>query len=129
MNLSEERTTTIEKQKSKIRDRYKGDSPELIKLIPAKEETSIFDDSTQLRVAVYARVSTGDPRQTSSYELQKNYYEDFVMHHPNWTLVNIYADEGISGTSLKHRDQFKLMIEHCRKGMIDLNNMKEQTFS
>ena len=35
MNLSEERTTTIEKQKSKIRDRYKGDSPELIKLIPA----------------------------------------------------------------------------------------------
>ena len=98
MNLSEERITTIEKQKSKIRDRYKGDSPELIKLIPAKEETSIFDDSTQLRVAVYARVSTGDPRQTS-------------------------------GTSLKHRDQFKLMIEHCRKGMIDLNNMKEQTFS
>ncbi len=120
MNLSEERSKTIEQQKSKIRDRYKGDNPDLIKVIPANEEASIFDDSTQLRVAVYARVSTGDPRQTSSYELQKNYYEDFVMHHPNWTLVNIYADEGISGTSLKHREQFKLMIEDCKKGLIDL---------
>ena len=120
MNLSEERSETIEKQKSKIRDRYKGVAPELIKVIPATEETSIFDEDAQLRVAVYARVSTGDPRQTSSYELQKNYYEDFVMHHPNWTLVNIYADEGISGTSLKHREQFKLMIEHCRQGKIDL---------
>ena len=60
MNLSEERSKTIEQQKSKIRDRYKGDNPDLIKVIPANEEASIFDDSTQLRVAVYARVSTGD---------------------------------------------------------------------
>ncbi len=120
MNLSEERTNTIEQQKSKIRDRYKGVDPDLIKVIPAHEESSIFDEDAKLRVAVYARVSTGDPRQTSSYELQKNYYEDFVMHHPNWTLVKIYADEGISGTSLKHREQFKQMIEDCKKGMIDL---------
>ena len=120
MNLSEERSDSIAQQKSRIRDRYKGVAPELIKVIPAAEETSIFDEDAQLRVAVYARVSTGDPRQTSSYELQKNYYEDFVMHHPNWTLVNIYADEGISGTSLKHREQFKQMIEHCRQGKIDL---------
>ena len=120
MNISEERSSTIEQQKSKIRDRYKGVDPNLIKVIPANEESSIFDEDAQLRVAVYARVSTGDPRQTSSYELQKNYYEDFVMHHPNWTLVKIYADEGISGTSLKHREQFKQMIEDCKKGLIDL---------
>ncbi|MBR1643398.1 MAG: recombinase family protein [Butyrivibrio sp.] len=120
MNFSEERSKTIEQQKSKIRDRYKGVDPDLIKVIPANEESSIFDEDAKLRVAVYARVSTGDPRQTSSYELQKNYYEDFVMHHPNWTLVKIYADEGISGTSLKHREQFKLMIEDCKKGLIDL---------
>lgn len=120
MNTSEERSSTIEQQKSKIRDRYKGVAPDLIQVIPAYEEASIFDEDAQLRVAVYARVSTGDPRQTSSYELQKNYYEDFVMHHPNWTLVNIYADEGISGTSLKHRDEFKRMIEDCKKGLIDL---------
>lgn len=51
------------------------------------------------KVAIYVRVSTDDPRQTTSYELQKKYYEEFVNHHPNWTLVHIYADEGISGTS------------------------------
>ena len=120
MNTSEERAKTIDEQKAKIRDRYKGVSPDLIKVIPANEEASIFDESIKLRVAVYARVSTGDPRQTSSYELQKNHYEDFVMQHPNWTLVKIYADEGISGTSLKHRDQFIQMIEDCKKGLIDL---------
>ncbi len=43
---------------------------------------------------MYARVSTDNVQQTSSYELQKKYYEDFVLHHPNWTLVKIYADEG-----------------------------------
>jgi DNA invertase Pin-like site-specific DNA recombinase len=51
-------------------------------------------------VGIYARVSTDDVRQTTSYELQKKYYEDFVVQHPNWELVEIYADEGISGTSL-----------------------------
>lgn len=120
MNTAEERSTTIEQQKEKIRNRYKGVAPELITIIPANEEASIFDENVKLRVAVYARVSTGDPRQTSSYELQKNHYEDFVMHHPNWTLVKIYADEGISGTSLKHRDQFIQMIDDCKKGLIDL---------
>ena len=65
---------------------------------------------------MYARVSTDNVQQTSSYELQKKYYEDFVVHHPNWTLVKIYADEGISGTSLAHRDEFNSMIADCRSG-------------
>ena len=71
-------------------------------------------------MAVYARVSTDDPRQTSSYELQKNHYQDVVNKNPNWMLVEIYADEGISGTSLQHRDAFKKMIEDCEAGKIDL---------
>ena len=61
-----------------------------------------------------------DVRQTTSYELQKKYYEEFVTRHPNWTLVNIYADEGISGTSLKHRDEFNRMIADCKAGKIDM---------
>lgn len=72
------------------------------------------------RVAVYARVSTDDPNQTSSYELQKNHYQDVVNSHMNWVLVDIYADEGISGTSLKHRDAFIRMINDCKAGKIDL---------
>lgn len=78
------------------------------------------DESTTKRVAVYARVSTGDPRQTSSYELQKNCYESQVQKHPNWTLVSIYADEGLSGTSTQKRKEFNRMIEDCKAGKIDL---------
>lgn len=77
------------------------------------------DDSTPKRVAVYARVSTGDPRQTSSYELQKNYYESQVQKHPNRTLVSIYADEGLSGTSIQKRKEFNRMIQDCKTGKID----------
>ena len=80
----------------------------------------VYDNDIRQRVAVYARVSTDNVQQTSSYELQKKYYEDFVVHHPNWTLVKIYADEGISGTSLAHRDEFNSMIADCRSGKIDM---------
>ena len=89
-------------------------------MIPALPQEDIFAVENEQRVAVYARVSTDDPRQTSSYELQKNHYHDVISKSPNWKLVQIYADEGISGTSLQHRDQFKLMIEDCKQGKIDL---------
>jgi predicted site-specific integrase-resolvase len=89
-------------------------------VIPALPQEDIFAVENEQRVAVYARVSTDDPRQTSSYELQKNHYHDVISKSPNWKLVQIYADEGISGTSLQHRDQFKLMIEDCKQGKIDL---------
>ncbi len=119
MRISEEQLDKNE-QKKKIRERYKGVDQRLLKSIIADEEADVFDEEVHSRVAVYCRVSTGDPKQTSSYELQKNYYEDFVKHHPNWALVDIYADEGISGTSLKHREEFKRLIADCHAGKIDL---------
>lgn len=88
--------------------------------IPAEKQADYYDNDVHQRVAIYARVSTGDERQTTSFELQQIYYEDFVNRHPNWTLVKIYADEGISGTSLAHRDEFNNMIADCRLGKIDL---------
>lgn len=94
--------------------------PENYEFIPAKKPIDYYDNDIEQRVAVYARVSTDNVQQTSSYELQKKYYEDFVVHHPNWTLVKIYADEGISGTSLAHRDEFNSMIADCRNGKIDM---------
>lgn len=109
-----------ESQKSRIRSRYQGIDPDLLEVIPAKPQESIYDDNVYRRVAVYARVSTDDPRQTSSYELQKNYYEDYIGRHTNWELVHIYADEGISGTSLRHRDSFNQMIADCTAGKIDM---------
>ena len=106
--------------KSKIRQRYLGVDPALLDVIPAKPLEDIFASKNTQNVAVYARVSTGDPRQTSSYELQKNHYSDFISRTPNWNLVKIYADEGISGTSLNHREAFQEMIEDCKTGNIDL---------
>lgn len=85
-----------------------------------KKQADYYDNDVNQRVAIYVRVSTDDVRQTTSYELQKKYYEEFVTRHPNWTLVNIYADEGISGTSLKHRGEFNRMIADCKAGKIDM---------
>lgn len=112
--------TEKENLKKKIRERYKGIDKDTIDVIPARPPMNIYEENTILRVAVYARVSTDDPRQTSSYELQKNHYDDMVSKMPNWRLVRIYADEGISGTSLQHRDEFVQMIADCKAGKIDL---------
>lgn len=108
-----------DQQKLKIRERYKGMDTSKAEVIPAKEQPGFYAN-VKRRVAVYVRVSTDNVEQTSSYELQKNYYEDFVGKNPNWELVDIYADEGISGTSLKHRDAFNRMIKDCEEGKIDL---------
>ena len=120
MNQSEGHSISIQEQKSKIRERYRGLDPDTVECLPARPPENIYDEDRELRVAVYARVSTDDPRQTSSYELQKNHYTDFVNRHPNWKLVEIYADEGISGTSLNHRESFLRMIEDCYRGKIDM---------
>lgn len=120
MGESESKAEQTSKQKARIRERYRGVDLDKLEIIPAIEKADFYHDESEKRVAVYARVSTDDPRQTSSYELQKNYYTDFVSQHPNWHLVEIYADEGISGTSLKHRDAFNRMISDCKAGKIDL---------
>lgn len=120
MRESEELIPDVDERKRKIRERYKGVSVDELDVIPAREKENIHKIDTPRRVAVYARVSTDDPNQTSSYELQKNHYNDFVNSHPNWTLVKIYADEGISGTSLQHRDSFIEMVRDCELGKIDM---------
>ena len=120
MTEQESRSESTNLIKQKIRERYKGISEEILDVIPAKEQEDFYSSDMHKRVAVYARVSTENLNQTSSYELQKNHYEDMVNNHPNWELVEIYADEGISGTSLQHRDNFVRMINDCHEGKIDL---------
>ena len=110
-----------EEAKEKVRRRMRQTvDPDNYEYIPEKKKADYYDTDTQQRVAIYVRVSTDDIRQTTSYELQKKYYEDFVRQRPNWTLAGIYADEGISGTSLKHRDAFNRMIADAKAGKIDL---------
>jgi len=73
-----------------------------------------------LRVAGYARVSTGDPEQLTSYEAQVDYYTKLINEHPDWEFVEVYADPGLSGTSLKKRDNFNRMIADALAGKIDM---------
>lgn len=110
-----------EQAKQRIRDRIHAVVDEAdYEYFPEKKQPGYYDNDIHQRVAVYVRVSTGSVGQTTSFELQKKYYEDFVIRHPHWELVQIYADYGVSGTSLKHRDAFNQMIADCKTGMIDL---------
>lgn len=88
--------------------------------IPAREKEDIYSRNTRLRVCAYCRVSTDNDAQLTSFELQQKHYQNLVGSHPNWDLQHIYADEGISGTSLKKRDEFNAMIAACREGKYDL---------
>jgi len=72
------------------------------------------------RVAAYARVSTEQEEQQSSYTAQIEYYKGFIQSNPDWEYVDVYADEGISGTSYKKRDGFNRMIDDALNGKIDL---------
>ena len=108
-------------EKEKVRRRMRKEiDPENYEYIPESKRTDYYDNNTQQLVGIYVRVSTDDIRQTTSFELQKKYYEEFVEKHPNWTLVKIYADEGISGTSTKKRDAFNQMIADAKAGKITL---------
>ena len=87
--------------------------------IPARAKEEIYHN-TKIRVCAYCRVSTDSDAQLTSFALQKEHYQNLMNTHPNWILKHIYADEGISGTSLKKRDEFNKMIAACRAGEYDL---------
>ncbi len=80
----------------------------------------VKDKYSQKRVVAYCRVSTKQEEQLNSYEAQVGYYTDKINAEPNWKFVGIFADKGISGTSVKKRDEFNKMIRLCKKGAVDL---------
>ncbi len=71
-------------------------------------------------MAAYCRVSTDQAEQLSSYEAQVNDYTSYINNHPDYEMAGIYADEGISGTNTKKREQFNKMVEDCKAGKIDM---------
>lgn len=85
-------------------------------LFSATPETPV----TKRRVAGYARVSTDSDEQFTSYEAQIDYYTRFITARQDWTFVNVYTDEGISGTNTKKREGFNQMIADALAGKIDL---------
>ena len=122
---TKEQSPMTEKESVRWRVANAHIDPDNYVFFPAKKQVDYYDNDIPQRVAIYVRVSTDSSKQTMSYELQKKYYEEFVVQHPCWTLVKIYADEGISGTSLNHRDGFNEMIADAKEGAFDLIITKE----
>lgn len=77
------------------------------------------NEEAKKRIAAYCRGSTDSMDQKNSFITQIKYYSNYVKTHPQYELVDIYADEGIAGTSMKKRDEFRRMINDCQKGKID----------
>lgn len=73
----------------------------------------------KLRVAAYARVSSSSADQLNSFAAQNDYYHNLIRSKENWTLADIYADEGLSGTSAEKRPDFQRLIADCHRGLID----------
>ncbi len=90
--------------------------------IPARRNPTrgTAPETRRARLAAYCRVSTDQEDQLLSFENQKAYFEDYTTRHPEYVLAGLYADEGISGTNTRHRNEFNRMIADCEAGKIDV---------
>lgn len=85
-----------------------------ITMIPAKKQVGSRareDETPKLRVAAYCRVSTETDEQATSYDAQIEHYTDYIKKNPTWEFAGIYADDGISGTNTKKREEFNRLID------------------
>jgi site-specific DNA recombinase len=87
---------------------------------PTVRFNNISNLPARKRVAAYARVSTGSEEQQTSYDAQVDYYTRHIQTNPDWDYVEVYTDEGISGTSTKHREGFKRMMHDGLSGRMGL---------
>lgn len=110
--------------KNAIRDAYINGPQKEVQIIPAKRDMEAETEKKKLRVCAYCRVSTDEDTQASSYELQVQNYTRMIQENPEWEFAGIFADEGISGTSVLHREHFLEMIEKCKAGEIDLKRKR-----
>ena len=95
-----------------------------VMVIPAKRQVGNTarqqDAKPKLRVAAYCRVSTDSDEQATSYDAQVEHYTELIQKNPEWEFAGIYADDGISGTNAKKREDFNRMIDDCEAGNIDM---------
>jgi len=98
-------------------------SKEVIVIKPTKAQTK----ENRLRVAAYCRVSTDSSDQLNSFFAQMKYYTDYIRSNDNMVLVDIYADEGITGTVIQKREEFKRLIKDCKNKKIDRVLVKSVT--
>lgn len=91
-------------------------------VIPAhvENEAGRCEAKKKRRVAAYARVSTLRESQQTSFESQIKYYTEYIHKCPDWIFAGMYADEGVTGTSIRKRAEFMRMMEDATAGRIDL---------
>ena len=89
-------------------------------ILPENNESKIEETEKKLRVAAYCRVSTNSEEQATSYEAQVSYYTNYILQNPKWEMAGIFADDGISATNTKKRDDFNALINACVSGKIDM---------
>ncbi len=114
--------------KNAIRDAYINGPQKEVQIIPAK---GIWKRKPKRKnfVCAYCRVSTDEDTQASSYELQVQNYTRMIQENPEWEFAGIFfADEGISGTSVLHREHFLEMIEKCKAGDRPYHHEASQPF-
>ncbi|WP_161879099.1 recombinase family protein [Alkalibacterium sp. MB6] len=92
-----------------------------VRVIPANMNVPRGEDGEEkkVRVAAYARVSTLEEDQQSSYRLQVSYFEEYINRKPDWELYRVYSDEGVTGTNTRYRTGFNEMIKDAKEGKFD----------
>lgn len=93
---------------------------EIIKASLVNENMGDHKNTIRKNVCAYCRVSTDNEEQQTSYASQIEHYSTMIKKNPNWNFAGIYADEGITGTQIKNRTEFKRMIEDAKAKKIDL---------
>ncbi len=98
------------------------DANRKVTLLPARRRPGKHanEETPKLRVAAYCRVSTDSDEQATSYEAQVEHYTSYISGHPDWSLAGVFADDGISGTNTKKREEFNRMIDACMAGNVDM---------
>ena len=109
----------MKKQRQQVVEATMSEGVSVIRSAAREERTANAPGKT-LRVAAYCRVSKDTARQQSSMETQRDTYDRLISRHPDWELVEIYADHGKTGTSTARRAAFNRMLKDAAKGKIDL---------
>ena len=96
--------------------------PEIEFIAPTKtlQQQPFTSVTCKQKVAAYARVSTEQDEQQSSYEAQVDFYTRYIQSNPDWEFVEVFADRGITGTNTKNRDSFNRMIQLALDGGTDI---------
>ena len=97
----------------------------LAQTTPPREKPTRIEDDKPHNVCAYCRVSTDETDQRNSLKAQEQFFENYFADNPNWTNVGIFADKGLSGTSLNKRTEFQKMYDLAMMGKIDIIITKE----